>query len=146
MADMTQGFELLAEDLQKMSERVADERMRRAVLEAGAKPVVDGARQLAARHSRTGRMARSIDTDYDSGQEIQRIGWGDKGFYGRFYEDGYRPITGNRVRVAGRWRWKNRRPSGSTIQRPHIRPAFAANRENVYRAMKEKLRKELGGT
>jgi len=139
------GMEQLAGDLERIAGRVADKRVIQKVLEAGAKPIVDRAKNTIRQHRRTGALDEGITTEYNEATEKQVIGWGRRAFYGRFYEGGYRPITGNRKRISGRWRWKNRRPSGFTIQRAHIRPAYAAERENIARRMVETYQKELGG-
>ena len=146
MANTQSGLEELAGDLERIAGRVTDARVIRKVLEAGAKPIVDRASSTMRRYRRTGALDQGINTAFNEHTERQEIGWGSRAFYGRFYEGGYRPITGNRKRVNGRWRWKNKRPSGRTIQRAHIRPAFAAVRDNVARRMIETYQKELGGS
>ena len=144
-ANNNNGLEDFARDLERIAGKVADKQVLRKVLSAGAKPVVDRAKRTIRQHRRTGTLDQGITTEFDEKTEKQRIGWGRRAFYGRFYESGYRPITGNRKRVGGRWRWKNKRPSGRTIQRAHIRPAYAAERQTVGNKMIETLRNELGG-
>jgi len=145
MADIKKGLEELAADLEKIAQRVTDQRTRRRVLEVGASPIVDRSKRAIMQFRRTGALNGSIHQSFNTRTEGQAIGWGNRGFYGRFYEDGYRPITGNRRKVGGRWRWTNRRPSGRTIQRQHIRPAFVAERETVFRRMIAEYQKEVGG-
>jgi len=139
------GMEQLAGDLERIASKITDKQVIRRVLTAGAKPIVDRAQRNVRQYRRTRTLDEGITTEYSEATGKQRIGWGRRAFYGRFYESGYRPITGNRKRISGRWRWKNRRPSGLTIQRAHIRPAYAAERENVGRRMTEAYQKELGG-
>jgi len=139
------GFDELAGDLERLATRITDPRVKRKVLEAGARPVADRARQTMRQHRRTGTLDSGIISDYNEKTEKQEIGWNSRAFYGRFYEGGYRPITGNRHRVNGRWRWKNKRSSGRTVQRAHIRPAFVAESENIGRCMIETYRNEIQG-
>jgi len=145
--DVSNGFELLAADLEKIAGRVTDKRVKQKVLEAGAEPVVEHAKRNIRPHRRTGTLENSIRDEYDPKTGQQRIGWTNRGFYGRFHEDGYRPRPGIAIIRNGKRTWKNSRknPRGRTVQNPHIRPAFAAERENVFRLMFSTLQKESGG-
>jgi len=140
------GLEELAGDLERIAGKVTDRRVIKKVLEAGAKPIVDRAQRTMKQHRRTGTLDQGIVTAFNERTEKQEIGHNSRAFYGRFYEGGYRPITGNRKRIGGRWRWKNKRPSGRTIQRAHIRPAFSAERNTVARRMIETYQNEIGGS
>ena len=137
------GFEELAVELERMARQITNKSVKRKVLEAGAKPVVDYARRTMQQYRRTGRLDQGITSAYNEKDETQDIGWGNKGFYGRFYESGYRPIAGNLKRTGGRRKWQNKRPSGKFIKRQHIQPAYATERENVSRAMIEVYKNEV---
>jgi hypothetical protein len=139
------GLEELAAELERMAIQITDPLVKRRVLEAGAKPIVNRARQTMKRYRSTGTLDKGIISAYNERTERQEIGHNNRAFYGFFYDLGYRPITGNRKRVGNQWRWKNKRPSGRTIQRAHTRPSFAAERENVAQRMIETYRNEIGG-
>jgi len=77
-------------------------------------------------------------------ENVGAIGWKREAYYGRFYEHGYRPITGTRKMVGGRLRWKNKRPSGhATIQRQYIKTTYEAERENVTKRIIGVLQREI---
>jgi len=138
-----QGFEKLAADLVRIATKATNQQVRRKVLEEGAKPIVERAQRTMQRYRRTGRLDKSIHSSYNTRDETQDIGWSNRGFYGRFYENGYRPVTGKFVRKMGRRRMVNKRPTGRFIKRPHIRPAYVAERENVARRMIETFKNEM---
>jgi len=138
------GFDELAGDLERMAERITDPRVKRKVLSAGADVLVSRARIAPRPGRRTGTLAGSIAHEYDESTEKQRIGWRDKGFYGRFHEDGWRPLKGKRGKRSVR-QWRKVAQRGRVVQNPHIRPAFAAERDNIGRRMIETYQQEIGG-
>ena len=83
---------------------------------------------------------------YNESTKTQDIGWGNKGFYGRFYEKGYRPVTGaygKNKKVHKKL--LDKKPSGKFIKREHITAAYEAEKSNIAKAMVETYQKELGG-
>jgi len=158
MADLENGFAELADELQRISERVTDEGVKRRTLEAGAEPIAQRAKSIVRRtmRTRTGNLVESIGHTFDHFiVEGQAIGWGPPihtthqatGFYGRFHEYGYRSRPGIRIVRNGRVTWKNSRknPQGRTVQNPHIRQAVELEGDNAGNEIINTLRKELGG-
>lgn len=144
MADIENGFSDFAEELQHISERITDENVQRKALEAGAKPIVERAKRIMSSHRRTGNLIDDISSEYNDSTKTQDIGWGKKGFYGRFYENGYRPVTGKWSKSKSRRRKLiNKRPSGKFIKIEHIKPAYEAEKENVAKAMIETYQNEI---
>ena len=144
------GFEDLANDLEKVAERITDERLKKKALEVGAEPIVTQARSVirGLLGTRTGNLINSIQHVYNKRTERQSIGWTDgskrDGFYGFFYEVGYRPLLGRRKGKSLHSRRKTA-SRGQTIQRQHLKPALDNSREEMFRRMIEVYQKELGG-
>jgi len=140
------GFAELAADLERMASKAMDEGVKKKALKAGATPIVARAKATMRRYKKTGALVEGITDEYNSKSGNQDIGYGKKGFYGKFYETGYRPVTGNwRKSKGGRKKLVNKRPSGKFIRREHIKPAFKAEKERVFKEMIEVLDKEFGG-
>lgn len=140
------GFAALAAELERMSDKITSDSVKRKAFEAGAEPIVKRARQTVHLFRRKGQLEGGVGSSYDSRTQTQDIGWDNNAFYGRFYENGYRPTTGNLKRIGKRRKWTNKRPSGKFIQRVHLSAAYNAERENAGMAMIEVLKNELGGS
>jgi len=138
------GFEELAGDLDRLAERITDPRVKRKVLSAGADVIVNRARTAPRPTRRTGTLVQNISHEYDEKTEKQRVGWLKDGFYGRFHEDGWRPLRGKRGKRSTH-QWRKVAQRGRTVQNPHIRPAYAAERDNIGRRMIEAYQQELTG-
>jgi len=142
------GFESLSTELQQLASVITDERVHEKAIEAGVKPLVPIVQRALRPHRRNSRRSSTLDQEivyeYDKKDNEGAIGWSRRGYYGRFYEHGYRPITGTRKMVGGRLRWKNKRPSGhATIQRPYIKTTYEAESENVTTRMIGVLQGEI---
>jgi len=150
MADAKSGFNDLANDLEKIANKVTDDRLKRAALKAGAEPVVAQVRNKirGLLRTRTGNLVRSIQHTYNERTGRQSIGWtnGSKGdgFYGFFHDVGYRPLQGKRKGKSLHSRRKTA-SRGATIRHQHLRPAFETSREEAIRRMIAELQKGLGG-
>ncbi len=141
MSDIENGFSDFAEELANISGKITDDSIRRKALEAGAKPVVERAKRIISNHKRTGRLENSISAEYNESTQTQDIGWSKEGFYGRFYEKGYKPVKGKRK--GGKL--INKAPSGKFIKAEHIKPAYEAEKDNIANAMIEVYKQEIGG-
>ena len=148
-------MEELGKDFERMAKKAMDKTVHKKVLDAGARPIVERARDTMRRYSRTGTLVRNIGYVYDERLGRTRLGWkGKHSFYGFFWEVGYNPMITDNRRAAGAGRTlpslHTRRNSASTqwgrrMQRPHLFPARDAERDNALRIMEELLQKELGG-
>jgi len=149
VVDIKNGLIDLAVELEALSGKIVDEGIRRRALEAGAKPIVDRAKQIMSSHRRTGRLNDSIGTAYNESDQTQEIGVGGElnttksatGFYGRFLDRGYHPVTGKRKHG----KLLNKRRSGKFVKIPFLEPALNSERDNIQRAMIEIYQKEVGG-
>ncbi len=139
--DIGNGFAELAEELASISNKVTDENIRHKALEAGATPVVDRAKRIISTHRKTGNLENSISSEYNNTTKTQDVGWGKDGFYGRFYEKGYKPVKGKRKNG----KLINKAPSGKLIKAEHIKPAYEAEKENIANAMLDVYKQEIGG-
>ena len=144
MADINNGFTDFAEELQDISNKITDKQIHKKVLMAGAKPIIERAGRIMSHHRRTGKLQAGLTAEYSSKSNSVRIGYGKKGFYGRFHDGGWRPVTGKRQKN-GRFKRGTMRPSGKFIRNKHIRPAYEAEKGTVKRVMLETFKKELGG-
>ena len=147
------GFYAMAAELAELSEKITDEKTRKKVLEAGAEPVVERAKQIASRFKQSGDLVQSIGAEYSDKTETIRIGIGEPvstvasatGFYGRFQDQGFQPVGGKRVhgKRRGRLQKRTKRPKGRRVQNPIFEPAHNIKEEQVQRRMLETYRKEL---
>jgi len=120
-------------------------------LQVGIKPLVPITQRILRIHRRNSRGSSTLDQgivyEYDKKDNTGKLGWTNESYYGRFYEHGYRPITGTRKMVGGRLRWlpkSKRRPSGhATIKRPHIKKAYEAEKEHVTNRVLETIKREI---
>jgi hypothetical protein len=145
---MSDGFDTLMAELQQIASTVTDKKVQEKAIKAGLEPIVPIAQRTLRPFRRNSRGRSSLDQEviYEHNEKDNTggIGWTRAGYYGRFYEHGYRPITGTRKRVDGRLRWKSRKPSGHpTIQRNHILRAHIAEKENIPVRMIKVLRSEI---
>lgn len=86
-ADMLRGFEELCAELEEIA-KGADEPHRKAALEAGGKIIKDRAREIVQYGDEPYHLAtKGIVIGQFTGNKID-IGWTEKGFYGRFLENG----------------------------------------------------------
>lgn len=151
MAEVIDGFLELSEVLEKISEIALDEDVRQRALEAGAKPIVDRARRIMDSHKRTGTLDRNIGSEYNAVTSTQDIGWGQDGFYGRFLEQGFKPVSGRRITrgsatKAGRTvKLVSKTQTGKFVQVSHIKPAYEAEKQTVGNAMIAVYKKEMEG-
>lgn len=144
------GFTDMAEELAILGEKITDKRTEIKALEAGAKPIVDRAKAVASRFRRTGRLVASIGAQYSERSNTMRIGIGEPisttnsstGFYGRFHDQGWRPINFQRKGRRGHVKRSTRQPTGRIIRNPIFEPAFAAEERRVFENMIETYRKE----
>ena len=155
MDNIQTGFADFAADLAAMSEVLTDETLHAKALEAGAKPIVNHAKILAPR-GRTGQLAQSIGAEYSDKSKTVRIGIGEPvsttnsstGFYGRFQNDGWRPVGGRRVkeitaRGGRRLDKRTKRPKRKIRGRNFLGSALDAQEGNAYGIITEELRKAL---
>lgn len=151
MNDLQSGFTDFADDLGRIGDKITDKRIQTQALEAGAKPIVDRAKNLASRFKRSGRLVRSIGAQYSERSNTMRIGIGEPisttnsstGFYGRFHDRGWRPVNFNRSGRRGLAKRGTKRPTGQLIRNPFIEPAYEAEKERVYQKMIDVYQKEL---
>ena len=149
--DTSKGFADMAADLEKVSDRIGDKRIKVKALEAGAKPIVARAKSIAGRFRRTGRLMQSIGAGYSDRSDTMRIGIGEPisttaastGFYGRFHDQGWRPVRFRRKGRRGRAKRSTRQPTGQFIRNPIFDPAYEAEKERVYQKMTEVYRNEI---
>ena len=149
MAETLDGFLEFSTELEILSKTISDEEVKKKALDVGAKPIVDRANRIISSHRRTGTLEESIIGGYDSGEGVQRIGWGGKlngtksatGFYGRFLERGWHPVTGKRKNG----KFINKKRTGKFIRIEHLMPAYEAEKENTANAMIAVYRDEIGG-
>jgi len=157
MADIEKGFENFADDIAEILKVVTDEGVQAKALEAGAKPIVERAKQLAPR-GKTGRLVRSIGAQYSKRTKTVRIGIGEPvsttnsstGFYGRFQNNGWRPAGGRRVRSTsasgGRALDRRSKRTVSYVRgRNYLGSALEAQENNALRIVIDELKNELKG-
>jgi len=154
------GFETMASELQQLASVVTDEKVRKKAIMAGIEPIVPIAQRIMRPFRRNSRGGTTLDQSIKCGyhpkgsmlvgkrlqESVGTIGWDGDAYYGRFYEHGYRPITGKRAVMDGRLRWihSSRRPSGHpVIQRQHISRAYQADEENVLKRIIGVLQREI---
>ena len=133
----------LAAELNRLAQRVNDERVHKKALEAGAAPVVNRARAIMRQYRRTGKLDAGLKAEYVSAAVCRRsrrgtqrrqyentgfieIGYGEYGFYGKFHDRGFKP-----------------RGWSVQFRRPHIWPAYEAEKAAVAAAMIGVLETEL---
>ena len=151
MDDISKGFHAMGEDLEFVDGIISDKRIEKKVLEAGARPIVERAKSLANRFRRTGRLVQSIGAQYSERSNTMRIGIGEPisttssatGFYGRFNDQGWRPVNFRRKGRRGRAKRSTRRPTGRFIRNPFIEPAYHAESERSYQNMVDVYKKEI---
>lgn len=110
MADLTKGFDELAQELSQIA-KAATGPAKREALEDGAEIVVDRARALAPVD--TGLLKREGIVKGDNTGDKIDIGWTKDGFYGRFLEHG----------------------TSKMAPRPHINPAWEQTKTQVINTM-----------
>ena len=115
MADLTKGFDELAQELSQIA-KAATGPAKREALEDGAKIIVDRARALAPVD--TGLLKREGIVKGDNTGDKIDIGWTKDGFYGRFLEHG----------------------TSKMAPRPHISPAWEQTKTQVINTMLTKLK------
>ena len=95
---MLNGFEELADDMQKLTDKVTDKEVQKKAFYKGSGPIINLAKQFAP--SRTGRLKQSVKAEWSDYQNALRIGIGPpvgtspnaRGFYGRFQHEGFRAV------------------------------------------------------
>ena len=150
----TNGFEDLADDLERIASQITDESLKKRTLKKAAKPVVTEAKQIARRifKTRTGALINSIGDTYNQKTGRQSIGWtntgtpagtpGKIGFYGFFHEVGYRHIIGSRTgKTTHQLRQSNAR--GPVIKNPHLRDVLDSKKEEILKLMIEQYEKAI---
>lgn len=103
------GFDEFEKDIQSIIKEVNDPQVMREMLEAMAEPIVGEAKKIINKITDGNqKLSKEIVTKWNpkSPNEIT-IGWTNRGFYGRFLEDGYHHVGSRKF-----------------IKRPHIRPAY----------------------
>lgn len=110
MADLTKGFDELAQELSQIA-KAATGPAKKEALEDGAEIVVDRARALAPVD--TGLLKREGIVKGDNTGDKIDIGWTKDGFYGRFLEHG----------------------TSKMAPRPHISPAWEQTKTQVINTM-----------
>ena len=158
MNDIQNGFIDLAQELERIADKITDDRTKIKALEAGAKPIVARAKTLASRLRDTGQLIQSIGAQYSERSNTMRVGIGEPisttdastGFYGRFQDRGWHVTRrGKSSRsnkgAKGRWTKKARlgRRTGRFVRNPFIEPAYEAERERVGNIMFEVYKKEI---
>ena len=109
MADLTQGFTELQDELKEIADS-ADQAHINKALDSGAEIIVQRARSLAP--VRTGRLRSGIVADPPDGDKID-IGWTKEAFYRRFLENG----------------------TSKMAARKHLAPAYEQNQARIMEAM-----------
>ena len=133
--DLELGFVDFADDLKAILEKVTDEKVHAKAFEAGAKPVVNHAKQLAPK-GKSGRLIQSIGAEYSDKTNTMRIGIGEPvsnrnsstGYYGRFQNDGWHHFSGKKIKG------KN-----------FLNTALNAQEGNAYKIILDELTKALEG-
>ena len=115
MADLTKGFDELAQELSQIA-KAATGSAKKEALEDGAEIVVDRARTRAPVD--TGLLKREGIVKGDNTGDKIDIGWTKAGFYGRFLEHG----------------------TSKMAPRPHISPAWEQTKTQVINTMLTKLK------
>lgn len=115
MADLTKGFDELAQELSQIA-KAATGPAKKEALEDGAEIVVARARALAPVD--TGLLKREGIVKGDNTGDKIDIGWTKDGFYGRFLEHG----------------------TSKMAPRPHISPAWEQSKTQVTETMLTKLK------
>ena len=113
------GFDEFEKDMESIIKEVNDPEVMRDMLEAMAKPIVEEAKKILRRTTDGNQyLEKEIVAKWKktSPSEI-KIGWTNRGFYGRFLENGYHHIG-----------------SLKFIKRPHIRPAYNSKIDEGIRA------------
>lgn len=118
MADLTKGFDELAQELSQIA-KAATGPAKKEALEDGAEIVVDRARTLVNYSKRRKGLLQKtgIVKGDNTGDKID-IGWTKDGFYGRFLEYG----------------------TSKMAPRPHINPAYEQTKTQVINTMLTKLK------
>lgn len=130
------GFADLAKELEEIGKKITDDKTSEKVMQAGADVILNRARNIAAQNRRTGTLEKSINSAYSPMSNETDIGWGGDlnasnsahGFYGMFLDNGF---------VHAR--------SGKLVELPHLKSIFESEKENVFKAMVNEYKKELGG-
>lgn len=143
MDDMKTGFDNLAGEIGRISDKFADKRVEKKALEAGAQPIVERAKTIARRFKRTGRLVQSIGAQYSENSNTMRIGIGEPisttnsstGFYGRFHDRGWRPVRFRRLGRRGKAKRSTKQPTGAVIRNPIFEPAYDVESERVFQKM-----------
>ncbi|MDL2318534.1 hypothetical protein LJC74_05600 [Eubacteriales bacterium OttesenSCG-928-A19] len=141
MAALVDGFAALSEILKGFAE-IADPSVTEAAQEAGAVYFVGIMRGKSSPRTRGGRqhMLDTIDYEQKNGETI--IGW--TLFYGRLVESGHKTVLGyKRKKTSSTGKAyavtasaAHKRANTSYVRaRPHMRPEFEANREQILRQM-----------
>ena len=115
MADLTKGFDELAQELSEIA-KAATGPAKQQALDKGGDIVVQRARALAP--VRTGLLKREGIVKGDNTGDKIDIGWSKDGFYGRFLENG----------------------TSKMAPRPHISPAWEQTTTQVTRTMLNMLK------
>jgi hypothetical protein len=93
---------------------------------------------------------QSIGSQYSDKSNTMRIGIGEPisttksatGFYGRFNDQGWRPVGGRRD-GKHRLQKSTKRPTGKVIRNPIFEPAYKAEKERVFQEMIDIYRNEI---
>lgn len=107
------GFLDLSKQLEKIAGKVTAPALRAKACEAGAEIVAPAAQRIinSATKKRSGRL--SVGVAYEVDEDAAYVGWTPEAFHGRFFETGTKKMAA----------------------RPHIRPAYEQNKNQIARAM-----------
>lgn len=123
--DLLLGFDEFEESLEAIVKEVEDPQVMKEMLEAMAEPIVEEAKKIV-RQTTDGnqKLEKEIVTKWNAKAPNElKVGWTNKGFYGRFLEDGYHHIGSRKF-----------------IKRAHIRPAYNAKIDEGVKAALEVFR------
>jgi len=109
MNDLMLGFDEFEKDMQSIIKEVNDPEVMHEMLEAMAEPIVkEAAKTLRSTTDGNQHLEKEIVTKWNkSAPKEIKIGWTNKGFYGRMLEEGYHHVGSRKF-----------------IKRAHIRPAY----------------------
>jgi HK97 gp10 family phage protein len=125
VADMIDGFTGLILDLENLSGKIDDKETKQKALEAGAEPIINRSKRIAAQHRRAGVLEEGIVSQIDNDANAISIGWSKSAFYGKYLDDGFT------------------HRGGKFVQIPHLKASYEAEKEKALNNMIEVYKKSL---
>lgn len=124
--------------------KMADDATTKKAQEAGAKYFVGVMRKRSAPRSRRGRVHMLDTIDYEQKNNETVVGW--TRFYGRLVESGHKTVLGYKRKTTKSTQKaytltttaaKKRANTSYVRARPHMKPEFEAQRDEIFRKMYE---------